>query len=164
MHELGHNLGLCHDGPANPFSPSACDDANVNHAPNNISVMNFAFQLTWIRRATTAGTISPSDPTLPSRLDFSHGVAGHLDESALDERVGLNVMVQPFNRDVTKYNCDGFPVLAPSSGPIDWNCDGVIDGIVAADINNDAMLGFLPSSDEWGNLLFNFQCQPAFSD
>jgi hypothetical protein len=164
MHELGHNLGLCHDGPADASSPSPCDDANVNHAPNNISVMNYSFQLAWIPRSQTIGTISPLDPTLPLRLDFSHGVEGQLDESALDERVGLNVSVAPFNRDVTRYFCDGFTFAAPSSGPIDWNCDGRIDENVLSDINNDGMIEFLPSSNEWDSLLFDFQCQPAFSD
>jgi hypothetical protein len=164
MHELGHNLGLCHDGLADLGSSPLCTNANKNYAPNHISSMNYAFQLAWIFRSATPGTISPLDLSLPRRIDFSHGVEMSLDEAALDETLGLNVTTQPFSRDITQYYCQTGFVGAPSFGPIDWNCDGNIGGIVSADINNDGMIGSLPSSDQWGGLRLDFQCTPSVRD
>jgi hypothetical protein len=42
MHELGHNLGLRHGGG---------DD--TNYKPTYISIMNYAFQFSWLRRTTS---------------------------------------------------------------------------------------------------------------
>jgi hypothetical protein len=45
MHELGHNLGLCHNGPGDPTADAACGSENERHTPNHISSMNYLFQL-----------------------------------------------------------------------------------------------------------------------
>src|SRR5262249_33197798 len=45
MHELGHNLGLCHGGGGGPTSASPCEKASVHYAPNHISSTNSPFQL-----------------------------------------------------------------------------------------------------------------------
>ncbi len=163
MHEIGHNLRLDHGAPV-PCPSPPCDNSIANYAPNHISSMNYSFQLSGIQRSATPGTTSPLDPNLPWRVDFSHGLEQSLNEGALDENLGLNVAIEPFNRDLTVYFCFDVPQVAPSFGPIDWNCDGVIESSVAADINGDGILGILPNSDDWRNLFFNFQCQPTFAN
>ena len=74
MHELGHNIGLCHGGPIDSNSPDPCAAADANRKPNHISSMNHAFQLQGISRAASVGATSPLDPNAPTRVDYSHGV------------------------------------------------------------------------------------------
>lgn len=172
MHELGHNLGLCHGGIADISSSEPCD--NMNYAPTNISTMNFAFQLSGILHARhdlidESGNIIAIDSVPLRRYDFSRGVESSLDEACLDENQGLGIDTWPWYGDRTKYFCpDGLPassngqVISNRSGPIDWNCDGDIDtGCVSADINGDGMLGLLPSVNQWGNLFYRFYCTPS---
>jgi hypothetical protein len=176
MHELGHNLGLCHGGIADVTNEQPCGVA-TNYAPNNISTMNYAFQLSGIFHTRhdlidESGNIIAIDSVPPRRLDFSRGVESSLDEYCLDENQGLGIGTWPWYGDHTKYFCpDGLlassngQVISNRSGPIDWNCDGDIDtGCVSADINNDGRLGLLPSVNEWGNLFYGFQCLASSYD
>jgi hypothetical protein len=167
MHELGHNLRLCHGGAGDSTSPSPCAAADVVlQKPNHISSMNYLYQFSGIQRAATPGTVSPLDAALPVRVDFSHGVEPTLNEADLDETVGLHITTPPFVQDVVQYFCpSGIVMLAPGTGPIDWNCDGVFDPSVSADINHsNGPSEILTSSNEWANLDFAFQCQPTLTD
>lgn len=82
-HELGHNLGLLHGG-----------NVDCNWKPNYNSIMNYRYQFPGI---DDAGCNVFADGI----LDFSVGARNTLDESSLDETVGV---------------CGGVPV--------DWNEDG----------------------------------------
>lgn len=166
MHELGHNLALCHGGPADPNDPvDPCADSALNNEPNQISVMNYSLQLNGIQRSGLPGQTAPPDPVMPRRFDFSHETLDPLDETFLDEFIGIDAMTPPFDRDVTRYYCPGTGALvAPASGPIDWNCDGFLDFPVTQDVNADGQLSILTGASEWDGLFFSFQCQPTLED
>ena len=126
MHELGHNLGLHHGGPHT-------EDA-MNYKPNYLSVMNGIYT-NGIRFAAQPGSVEVAG----RRLDYSHRALPALDEAHLDERVG----VQAGSTDIVSYLClppghsdpDFVEGLGPAWGPIDWNCNGVIESDVAHDID-----------------------------
>jgi len=116
MHELGHNLGLAHGGH---------DD--INCKPNYFSVMSHSRQL----------------PILYSQrlLDYSTTIQGaksggtqdYLDETSLDEKKGIEESDPPDQKAI--YGPD--PPLKRTAGKrVDWNRDGVKDGIASEDINN----------------------------
>ncbi len=144
MHELGHNLGLRHGG-----------DEDVNYKPNYLSVMNYAFQIDGIP------TTQPIEPgPLYGRMDYSKANLPPLDELGLLEGVGLGAGL-----DNTFYFCpDTFFAGGPGTGPIDWNCNGIIDRLpVASDLNldglcvapgNDGILQTRPIGDD--TTLFGF--------
>jgi hypothetical protein len=148
MHELGHNLDLRHGG----FE-------DVNCKPNYQSVMSYPLQVPYI------------DEDRP--LDYSREELPYLDETFLDEELGLdgaggNVV----------YGVDGAAIVAPASGPIDWNDDGSIDFGVDADVNwiqsrpdgqalpgcGASPAGFLFGHDDWSNLHYDFRPSPDFAD
>ncbi|HET8948088.1 MAG TPA: M12 family metallo-peptidase [Candidatus Polarisedimenticolia bacterium] len=163
MHELGHNLGLDHDGAA-PCTPSPCAPS-LKRKPNYISSMNHLYQLNGIPRAATPGSVSPPDPDVPWRVDFSPAALGTLDEANLNEIGGLSTTTPPYDRDVVRYYCHGQgPFFAPGRGPIDWNCDGVFSPNVASDIDLDQTFSALTGSDDWDNLRFAFQCTATFTN
>lgn len=120
MHELGHNLGLRHGG-----------DEDVNYKPNYLSVMNYSFQIDGI----------PTNQPLPfgplyGRMDYSRGVLTPLNELGLLEFAGLGAGL-----DNTFYFCpDTFFAVGPGTGPIDWNCNGIIERTpITADVNLDGL-------------------------
>ncbi len=79
MHELGHNLNLCHGGPAKLAAPdSQCD---INHKPNYLSVMNYTFSFPWL----TGRPLDFSRWALPPREDGS--VAGNNGLGTCDDGV-----------------------------------------------------------------------------
>jgi YD repeat-containing protein len=144
MHEFGHNLGLGHGG-----------GDGVNYKPNYFSVMNYAFQFSGI---TKNGTTT---------FDYSHTADTQLVEinpPGLNEASGV-----PSAPGVsTVHYCPaqgGNPAVrltvANAAGPIDWDCDGVIQvNIVSADINGDPAqppntLGTLTGYDDWSHLNLN---------
>ncbi len=134
MHELGHNLSLQHGGTD-----------GINYKPNFLSVMNYAFQTTGLIVNGNQGTFDYSRFQLPS-----------LDESALNENVGLNggAALATYG---TMRTCPGqtnLMLVAAANGPIDWNCDGKIEASVSADINQDGQRTVLTTYNDWPNLVF----------
>jgi hypothetical protein len=136
VHEFGHDLGLAHGG-----------NTGDNYKPNYLSVMNYAFQFTGVPRT---GTLAPnfgySSATLPSLNEFS-----------LNESVGLNSTAASTYR--TRWFCpNNVQRTSPgtANGPIDWNCNGVASGTVAADINGptDNFGSTLTGFNDWANLVY----------
>lgn len=152
MHELGHNLGLCHGGG---------DD--INCKPNYLSVMSYTYQLRGIPPA--------------SSLDYARAAlpdAGELVETDLDETSGLQDGAlqtwygPPANINGIDENGDGDFTddwnLGQGTGTVDWNANGAIEGSVAADINDleISSCGTTPgetlrSLDDWSSLVYNFR-------
>jgi hypothetical protein len=164
MHELGHTLGLCHNGVADIDSPDPCADPTTRQ-PNHISSMNHSYQLNGILRAATPGSVSPPDPDVPWRVDFSPAPLGILDEASLDEILGMTGATPPYDRDIARHYCFGLgPYFVPGSGSIDWNCDRVFSPIVTSDINDDQLISKLTGNSDWDKLDFRFQCSPAFAE
>jgi hypothetical protein len=165
MHELGHTLGLDHGGSSDlPCSPTPCDPSRTRK-PNYISSMNYSYQLNGILRAATPGSLSPPDPEVPWRVDFSSGALGTLDEGNLDEQQGLTGATPPYDRDIARYYCLGQgPFYAAGAGPVDWNCDHVFSPSVTSDIDDDQVFSTLNGASDWDHLDFRFQCQPAFAE
>lgn len=121
MHELGHTLGLRHGGAD-----------NIHGKPNYPSVMNYALThlYPWNRSFR--------------RLDFSREALEALDESALDESRGINSTRYRRYRMPYGVGPDGNRrfVLARLNGrPIDFNGNGVLQGVVEQDLN------FMPTID-----------------
>jgi hypothetical protein len=158
MHELGHNLGLDHGGPF------ASVDHALNFKPNYLSVMNYSFQKVGI--GTASATCAPDDnycrtTAISVRVDYSNAALATLDESHLDETVGI----ASGTNDITIYYCPS-ATLGAGSGPINWDCDAdkgtetmAAGGAQYVEIDNNstkdtAMNGY----DDWSNLNFKFQC------
>jgi hypothetical protein len=116
MHELGHNIGLLHGG-----------DEWMDHKPNYFSVMN-AEGTFGILVADAPGSTN----TTSLRIDYSGEALPTLDESSLDEARGLGGAAS--NTDIARVlRCGDINGIAriPATGPIDWNCNGVIEGSVS---------------------------------
>jgi len=151
MHEFGHNLGLRHGG-----------SVNTNYIPNYVSIMNYLYQ---IRGLPTIGTsegdryyyyraVSLVDTDFASYLpynnysltnnmyqssfimDYSDGSGGSIDESAVNETLGL--------------------VRSGSLG-VDFNGDQDAVDTISKDINNDSVTGTLSDYNDWANLNLFFQ-------
>jgi hypothetical protein len=134
IHELGHDLGQRHGG-----------DDHTNFEPNYLSVMNYAFQ--------TSGV--PRTGALPSYFGYSRFVPPPLNENNLNQNVGLNTPAAATYR--TRWFCpDGSLTTSPgtANGPLDWNCNGIAAGTVAADINGDGVLTTLRSFNNWANIVY----------
>jgi hypothetical protein len=99
MHEHGHTLGLRHGG-----------DSDCNCKPNYYSVMSYNWQIP--RPGNEANW----------RLNFSIGNYPALNESSLNEPLGINGPVEDANRCVP-VSGSGFPVsrLVNMRGRVDWN-------------------------------------------
>jgi hypothetical protein len=125
MHELGHNLGLRHGG-----------DEEENYKPNYLSVMNYLFNFGIPQAMLPLNALY----TGPLRLDYSDRALPTLDMSHLDENAGIGI--PSGTSDWTLFSnyfgtagvCPGefggF-VSVPAQGPIDWNCNGVLESDVA---------------------------------
>lgn len=166
MHEFGHNLNLRHGG---------ADD--IQHKPNYLGVMNYTFQL---------GEIIPNRP-----LNYSQWELATLDESALDEFLGIDNDAPPANLaadwpltaytfyDAATDTCR-FQVQF-SVGDIDWDLDGgPPEAPVQAGINNPDgrpnpgvleacqdpanQAQELAGFNDWDNLLYNFRAASDFAD
>jgi Bacterial TSP3 repeat/Peptidase M66 len=135
IHELGHNLGLKHGG-----------SDHENYKPNHISVMNYNWQTTGLRRNGTFG-----------HFEYQRFALGPMDEQALDETKGLNNTAAELTEYSTAFNRpDGQVVITNAAGPIDWNGDGdANDKNVALDLNGNGGIAVLASTpDEWHNLFY----------
>ena len=138
MHELGHTLGLHHNG----------DLGMPAYSPNYMSVMSYNYVLTGIMTSTVVGSTTPDGPT---RLDYSNDdTIETLTESSLDENKGLSPLVLG-KKDIIWFT-DGLGNFAfgAGAGPIDWNGNGIIDPApVSVDLNaiNGAFDQFRPYND-----------------
>jgi len=195
MHELGHNLGLAHGGPLytvnNPtdyyfgYSVNDSSQVDLNFKPNYLSVMNYNHQGRGI--STASASCAADDyicKTTPVsvRLDYSsfaNGVVPNtLDENQGSEAAGLNLGSNDMGY---KTGCSGPAKLIPGTGPVDWNCDGILNqtwcpsgcDFPCFELNNNdgktpnGMPGsgdVLMPFEDWPNLFFPFQCLLTFND
>ncbi len=86
MHELGHTLGLHHGGASLPTPLPG--DINLVPKPNYLSVMNYDYQACDATGGSVGVPRSP-DGTIPGGCDYSRFALPQLDETSLDECVGL---------------------------------------------------------------------------
>lgn len=146
MHELGHNLGLCHGG-----------DDNLSYKPNYLSVMNYSFQ--------TDGLIIDEEDGHIDYSSFGNNIIPPLVETDLNESVGLNGGT-PIENYGTRYYCRPLGLWLSrrdnnANSGIDWNCNGIAIGAVEANINDgdrdnqDNTLSTLFAYDDWNNLVFD---------
>jgi len=160
MHELGHNFGLRHGG-----------DVGENYKLNYVSVMNYLYQR-GIMYAAPGDTfqfgtwfLNPPVTELAHiagiRLDYSDRELPTLDESHLDERVGLGGPAS--DTDVTFYFACQAQLLLPcksgyirvAAAPFDWDNNGTIEPDAAADINyienfgGDLVLTTMHGYNDW---------------
>lgn len=158
MHELGHTMGLRHGGN------QAAEAFNCK--PNYLSVMNYALQF----------------PTLygKRKLDYSAQVLPLLDETALDETVGI---AGPADRLVVYGVHQSGNVARPlplASGAIDWNGDGdstdvdatlpsgepdpnYLRVVLGCDVPSPAQTN-LTGYDDWANIVYDFRASSNYAD
>lgn len=137
MHELGHTIGLRHGG-----------SDHRGFKPNYLSVMNYFFQ--------NAGLIRNGRSSV---YDFSRFVVPPLDETNLDETVGLNAgAVAPGYGTRQIVFRDGRTIrqaVNDANAPIDWNDNGsATDTGLTWDVNNDNQSTTLTSFDDWAALVY----------
>ncbi len=103
----------------------------TQYKPNYPSSMAYRYQLSGVRQALICE--NTTDSCIPHKnLDYSHGLMPDLDENALDERLGVGY------------------------GPVDWNCNGVIDTLpVGSDIVNcgAGSRELNRDYDDWSNIV-----------
>lgn len=169
MHELGHNLGLGHGGPA--FEAGAMQHAeqvNANYKPNYLSVMNYSFQLN--------GLIYKGHNQV---FDYSRFKLNDLDEYHLNELVPLSSDPEAIDYG-TIWFCNPTLVItddlhltihykqAKSSSvtwPINWNQNfdifrrDIFETDIAANLNKDLAIGSLTDSE-----IFNIPCKTESGD
>lgn len=150
MHELGHNLNLCHGGR---------DD--VNYKPNYLSIMNYMFQFNY---------------RYPNRpMDYSRIELPALDESDLDEMEGVGVDYVPAGNGGWLFTCykdqTRNKTVTAMLRPIDWDGDHQYNSSVRANVNNCTDWRYkskpdelLNGSNDWGNIILPFQSSSNFAD
>jgi len=147
MHELGHNLGLQHEGLG-----------GANNKPNYLSCMNYAYAIPY--QGTEEAWV----------LDYSRETLLDLDEANLDETAGL---AGPADR-LVMYNAAAAgddparALVAADAAQVDWNNDGDLAVDVAQDINRIRSTQG-PSPDEvhagatdWPRLWYHLSGHEAF--
>jgi len=147
MHELGHNLGLMHNG-----------NEDGNYTPNYISVMNYNYQFTGVPTETGAFV-----------LDYSRLELVAVSEQALDEREGIALAApirEPWIVDARTQRAAIFQTLVGEertprlakgvvSGWLDFNGNGIEEGAIPPidlDGNGRTDDEFPPTQDDWVNL------------
>lgn len=131
MHELGHDLGLHHNG----------DNANHELAPNYLSVMNNKYIFSGIQEAEAVGSTvqktctSDADcqqgnvcflfPDISTgscrRVDYSSSKLNTITENALDEAAGVSPLSSGLRDIVRFFTFNGANGRGPAAGPIDWD-------------------------------------------
>jgi hypothetical protein len=148
MHELGHLLGLRHGG-----------GDNVNCKPNYLSIMNYTRQF--------------SDFITARPLTYSSALLNPLNESALDEQLGLSIT----SADRTVYSGGTFNTgIVTLVGPdINWDLDANnaetaavqdVNKIVAAGcdgLDGTASLSVLQGYDDWAEIRYNARASLDFA-
>ncbi|MCB9432411.1 MAG: PD40 domain-containing protein [Ardenticatenaceae bacterium] len=147
MHELGHNLGLTHGGPAT--SVISEPDQDMNYKPNYLSVMTYYFQSgLWAGAGNRV-------------FDYSQYALPSLNEEMLYEGDGLTKSSIKYG---TARHCRGRFIWSPddiiwdiSVNQINWNCESGIEADpVKYDINGDRITNIpLKSYEDWNKLLFH---------
>jgi len=136
VHELGHNLGLTHGG-----------SGHGNYKPNYLSVMNYDFQF---------GFYGPDGDRVKrlKKWDYSRYIANALNENKLREPEGVRAPAIIARKYLGVYRCEGdnSPIAFDFNRAVDWNCDGLTNGVVKADINADRNTSRLVSQNNWRNL------------
>ena len=135
MHEMGHNLNLSHGGvvqddgggDASRLGDDLPVPDNTNFKPNYVSVMNYSFDF----------LTDAFGGKLP--VDFSREKIDSLDESSLDETVGMVSTLYD-----TVWILHGYrePGEQPrvrrvqiGTSSLDWNNDGTVEPNVVTDLN-----------------------------
>jgi hypothetical protein len=146
MHELCHNLGLCHGG-----------DDNLMYMPYYLSVMNYYFQ--------TDGLIKDGEDGYINYSNFGNNIIPPLVETSLNESIGLNGGAAIDNygtRWYCRYLGQWWDRRDPNANSaLDWNCNLVPIGVVEANINDgqwdeeDPTLSTLFAHNDWDNLVFD---------
>jgi len=136
MHEFGHALGLSHGGS---------DD--VHYKPNYLSIMNYFFQMDWLR-------YDGED----SKLDYSRFLLKNLKEKHLNEAAALEGSAG--DDDLAKYGTRFYSggtagAVNNCSSDVDWDGDGTISLDTVENINNDGKFTVLTGNwNDWNNIQF----------
>jgi len=159
MHELGHNLGLCHGG-----------HHDVPYKPNYLSIMNPTY-ITEEDPYTKLGTWGLNVNGVTGVLDYSR-----LEVSAVSEIEGLNEEAgfSPAAQTTTEADLEGYGVYIRKKGWIDNGIDGAsanLDfnhnqsiqtsvlnpGVTDTDLNGDSdeSDSFTASQNDWSILVFD---------
>jgi uncharacterized repeat protein (TIGR01451 family) len=125
IHEFGHNLGQRHGGADHD-----------NYKPNYVSIMNYHYQLSGIGPVLQARGLANSSQGF-NDFGYSHGALPPLNETSLDERVGIGL-----------------------GRAVDWNCDGdTTDVNLARDLQENGnwcapgtSLSVLTDFDNWTSI------------
>ncbi len=102
-HELGHNLGLRHAAPNST--------GQGPYAPNLASVMSYQYQLRGVKSRMECLDLVGNDHRFKD-LDYSSGRLPSVQESLMDEGLGLDIQ------------------------RVDWNCDGLPSGFVSKSLDS----------------------------
>jgi len=143
MHELGHNLGLHHNGYT-----------DENNAPHYMSVMNYSYQFTGIERSS--GTA----------LDYARIELGKLDEGHINEHKPFTPAGRTTLSDLATYlnprvfsqlrvvGEGNYPRVKGSlAGPLDLNRKNGLEGDVAIDLNGNRVTDRYPQTrNDWATL------------
>jgi hypothetical protein len=157
MHELGHNLGLHHGGPAG---------ALMNCKPHLFSVMNYAYQL--------------NDWAEDRPLDYSRQTDFIIDTNYLSEESGFPATYWPDQNDNTGqllkivYGGNNLAQVSDTGIAIDWNGDGFIElnpNTVSEQIQfisnipgcDNTYSGPIKAKNQWPLLDFDFRTSDVFA-
>ncbi len=151
MHELGHNLGLCHGGPRD-YYPDWDDCVNDDNKPNYLSVVNTIFGI--------AGLLKDGEMGFLNYSEYDNDIIPNLEEQHLSELHGLNAggWISGFG---TLHYCENDPnrpVRAWNANHrVDWDCDGFnFELDVQASINGNLdRTEVLVSHNDWNHLRFD---------
>lgn len=150
MHELGHNLGLCHGG-----------DDNQLFEPNYLSVMNYSYQ-------TYGLTIKQPDGIYQGGfLNYSifGNVIPNLVETELNEQLGMGGS-PPFDTYGISYFCRHQGIWEhkwiTDTNQINWDCEDGYEANVVANINdgnkdspNQDLTVLTGAYDDWAHLVYD---------